>query len=225
MSLTLLIGEKGRMSLALQDVLKSRSKNFLLVGDAKKTPQIDSSSKVEGIIDFSAPEAAPDVVTLALHFKAPLVCGTTGWKSANSIQETFSLASRTLPIVWDSNYSLGVELLCQAAETVAKQGPQSILIEDIHHIHKKDAPSGTALKIEKRIREVAPNLPLTIDSKREGEVFGIHRVKFRFSAESLEFSHEAASRQIFAEGALAALEWLKNQKPGLYSMRDVLKES
>lgn len=222
MSFIGIVGTKGRMTQALVGLLNEKAKAFK---NFDRSSTASTLTNCEGLIDFSTTEATSRIVSACIEARVPLVCGTTGWKGADAFTTLFEPAAKKIPIVWDSNFSIGVEQLCQASESIAKAGALSVRIVDIHHIHKKDSPSGTALKIEKRIRTAAPSLSISIDSKREGEVFGIHRVIFELGDESIELTHEAKSRRIFAEGAYRALQWLRSQKPGLYSMRDVLKVS
>jgi 4-hydroxy-tetrahydrodipicolinate reductase len=223
MSFIVLVGANGKMSKTLQSCLEAKNKSFRIY---TKENGKDASTKnfegAEGIIDFSLPLATSDVCRLAVSAKIPLVCGTTGWPSAEEAKKVFVSAAKTIPVVWDSNFSLGIELLCEASELLAKTITNGAAITDIHHSQKRDAPSGTALKIADRLKSVR-QMPVEIQSIRIGEIFGEHRVLFSFEDETIELTHKASSRKPFALGALRALEWARSQPPGLYSMKDVLK--
>jgi len=222
MSFVILVGTQGRMSQALQNLLQRRKISYKIFGAPGKTREIETFDGASGVIDFSLPAATSEILEKAVAAKVPVVCGTTGWTQPAIFSSLFQTAAQKIPIVWDSNFSLGIELLCQSLENLALHcdGPFEIL--DRHHIHKKDAPSGTALKIKARIEAANPKAVCEIESIREGEDAGEHRVSLRFGDESLELSHQAYSREIFAAGALKALEWVQNQPAGLYSMKEVI---
>lgn len=212
------------MSLQLQEILREKKQDFKLY-----SPEDDPDNSVEsfegarGVIDFSRPEAAIKVAELASQAQVPLVCGTTGWSSEDQKKKAFDAASQIIPIVWDSNFSLGIEIQCQIAELLAKNIDAPVVVTDIHHQHKKDAPSGTALKLQERMKSVSPDQKVLIHDMRVGEVPGEHRLYIAWENEVIEVSHRANSRRAFAEGALKALDWASTEKPGIYRMKDVLK--
>jgi 4-hydroxy-tetrahydrodipicolinate reductase len=151
------------------------------------------------------------------------VIGTTG--HSNEQRGTIEETARSLPIVFASNFSIGVNVLFwltrKAAERLGSDFDAEII--ETHHEMKKDAPSGTAntlAEILKTSRKISVEIP--IESVREGEVVGEHTVIFSGPAERLELTHRAANREIFARGALRAAEWIIGQPLGLYSMQDVL---
>lgn len=223
MSFTVIVGSQGRMSQALQNSFHQHWRPFKLFSPKAPVPlRVGDFKGSDGVIDFSSPDVSRLVVDLAFEAKVPLVCGTTGWKSPVDFDETFLVASKTIPIVWDSNFSLGIEMLSQVGELIAEKIGNPLSITDIHHMHKKDAPSGTALKLAKRIQEAKPGIQVSIQSVRLGEIPGEHRILASFEDETLEFTHRAHSRRPFSEGAMKALKWAQKQKPGLYSMKDVL---
>jgi 4-hydroxy-tetrahydrodipicolinate reductase len=174
-------------------------------------------------IDFSHAGAITEICAAALRHRKPLVIGTTGHSTEQrgTIEET----AQSLPIVFASNFSVGVNVLfwltCKAAERLG--GDFDVAIVETHHKMKKDAPSGTAktlaevLKATKKTKREIP-----IQSIREGDVVGEHTVVFSGPGERLELTHRAASREIFARGALRAAEWIISQSPGVYSMQDAL---
>jgi 4-hydroxy-tetrahydrodipicolinate reductase len=222
MSFDIFIGYKGKMSLQLQEIYQEKNKSFKLFGpDAPADVGVKNFEGASGVIDFSSPSATAEITKLAAQAKTPLVCGTTGWKSSEERNKIFAEASKEIAIVADSNFSLGVEILCQATEKLAKGLDHPFIITDIHHKHKVDTPSGTALKIKERILSVRPSAKVEFLDMRIGEVPGEHSVTVAWDQELLEFTHRANSRRAFADGAIKALEWATKQKPGLYSMKDV----
>jgi 4-hydroxy-tetrahydrodipicolinate reductase len=174
-------------------------------------------------IDFSNADAITEISAAALQHRKPLVIGTTGHsrEQRRLIEET----AQSLPVVFASNFSIGVNVLfwltCKAAEQLGGDFDAEII--ETHHKMKKDAPSGTAktlAEVLKASKKTQTEIP--IQSIREGDVVGEHTVIFRGPSERLELTHRAASREIFARGALHAAKWIINQSPGLYSMQDVL---
>lgn len=219
-----LVGNSGRMAVQLQKILKEKKQSFKIYSpNAPAELACKSFDNAKGVIDFSNPSTSKEVTELAMKAKVPLVCGTTGWENEDERAQCFAKASTQIPIVWDSNFSVGIEKLCQAVELIAKDAPADFYITDIHHSEKKDAPSGTALKLAERIQEANSNTSVHFHDIRAGNVSGEHRVFLAWGDECLEFVHRAGSRQIFAAGALQALDWLSEKKPGYYRMRDVLQ--
>ncbi|MCH5322700.1 MAG: 4-hydroxy-tetrahydrodipicolinate reductase [Helicobacter sp.] len=194
----------------------------------------------EIIIDFTTPEGTRLLLEKALKNPTPIVIGTTGLEShhENLIKE----AAKKMPILYASNMSLGVAVLNKAIKMVAQTlSDFDIEIIETHHRHKKDSPSGTALRLAKTCAEIrgleldkvrisgrSGNIgersqdEIAVMSLRGGDVAGIHKVGFFSDGEYLEFSHTATSRLVFAKGAIAAALWLKNQPNGLYSIEDSL---
>jgi 4-hydroxy-tetrahydrodipicolinate reductase len=174
-------------------------------------------------IDFSHADAITEISRVALLHRKPLVIGTTGYSNeqCRTIEET----GHSLPIVFASNFSIGVNVLFwltrKAAERLGSDFDAEIV--ETHHKMKKDAPSGTA-KTLAEILKLARKTPseISIQSIREGDVVGEHTVIFSGPAERLELTHRAADREIFARGALHAAKWVIGKPPGLYSMQDVL---
>jgi 4-hydroxy-tetrahydrodipicolinate reductase len=122
------------------------------------------------------------------------------------------------------NMSIGVNLLFKMVADAAKALGKgySVDIVEAHHINKKDSPSGTARELEHLIKKAKPHMGVRIDSIREGEIVGEHTVTFDSDVDMIEITHSAKTRDIFAQGALEAANWLIGKKPGLYTMRDVL---
>jgi 4-hydroxy-tetrahydrodipicolinate reductase len=168
-------------------------------------------------IDFTLPGVTTEVVRVATEQKIPLVCGVTGVDDA--AQEAIVAAAIHIPILYDRNMSQGIAIVSNLLRKVAGiLGPEwKPGIVETHHIHKKDAPSGTAIAL----REALGDDSIEIESRREGEVVGDHRVRFSSSSESIEIAHSVADRRVFADGALAAARWLIHKPPGLYRMTDI----
>ncbi len=212
------------MSLELQRLCLERQRPFELWTSQQSEPSLSTAQikQVLGLIDFSKPDSSVKISEWAQAHRLPIVCGTTGWPSPDASRQHFLDISSSVPVVLDYNFSQGIEIVCQLSEILATKSGQDVSITDLHHRHKKDSPSGTALKIKDRIlrqgsRNVATN------SVRLGDMPGEHRVLVSFDEQTVEIIHRAHSRRPFAQGALYALDWAAQQIPGLYSMEDILK--
>jgi 4-hydroxy-tetrahydrodipicolinate reductase len=217
-----LIGAAGRMGKTISD-LAGNDPTLDIIARCDLGDPIEQAMKICDVaIDFSHAEATPEICGAALEHSKPLVIGTTGHspEQRTLIEDT----ARSLGIVFASNFSVGVNVLFWLTHKAAEQlGDFDVEIIETHHKMKKDAPSGTAktlAEILKTARETENEIP--IQSIREGEVVGEHSVIFRAPSERLELTHRAASREIFALGALRAAKWIKGKPPGLYNMQDVL---
>lgn len=199
------------------------------------------AAAAEVLIDFSLPEATDAVLAAVLRHETPLVIGVSGL--GDDQQPRLDAAARRLPLVFDRNMSLGIavleELVSRAARSLGRGF--DVTVHETHHVHKLDAPSGTALKLGEAIAEArgqdfaavrwyepdaAGRDPVPGDIRfealRRGEVPGDHSVVMSSATESLTLQHSVTTRQVFAEGALRAARWVRGQKPGRYTMRDVL---
>ena len=198
-----------------------------------------SSSDVA--IDFTLPKATLEVLEAVLIARKPLVIGVSGLDE--STLDAIDAASRTVPILYDRNMSLGIAVLdrlIREAATALGAGFEAE-IHETHHVHKIDAPSGTALKLGASLAQARdqnfesvmqydpaglkrPLVPgkIGFEVTRKGEVAGEHTVIFHNEFERLEFKHLARTRRVFADGALRAAQWLVAQPLGLYTMRDLL---
>ena len=175
------------------------------------------------VIDFSLFEATEQVAAAVTRYRKPLVCGVSGLADAQL--EALGSAAETVPVVYDRNMSQGIavlqELVARAARSLGDE--YAIEIHETHHIHKKDAPSGTALKLGESIAEARDrDDSVHYQSERRGEVPGDHEVIFSSPTERLTLGHSVTTRSVFAEGALRATRWIANRQPGLYDMHDVL---
>lgn len=191
-------------------------------------------------IDFTLPEATKELVQTAVEARIPLVCGVSGL--AQSTYQQLVDAATQIPILYDRNMSLGIAVLQRMIQMAgAALGDRfEAEIHETHHVHKVDAPSGTALQLGEALAAVrgqafadvyhydpennsapAPG-HIAFKAERRGEVRGDHTVLFRNASESLSIQHKVIDRRVFAEGALRAARWLLQQSPGFYSMQDVV---
>lgn len=199
-------------------------------------------AQAEGVIDFTIPEASIEFAGLAAQARIVHVIGTTG--CTDDDEAKFAAAARHATIIKSGNMSLGVNLLAALVEQAAKSlGPEEFDIDvlEMHHKHKIDAPSGTALMLghaaaEGRQIDMEKNAvksrngiigaretgSIGFATLRGGSVIGEHSVLFAGEGEVIELSHRATDRALFARGALRAALWGKGRKPGMYSMKDVL---
>ncbi|MGH8165874.1 MAG: 4-hydroxy-tetrahydrodipicolinate reductase [Woeseiaceae bacterium] len=194
-------------------------------------------------VDFTLPAATREVLDAALAAGRPLVCGVTGLQDAELVR--METVSKSVPLFYDRNMSLGIAVLKDLVSRAAPLlGPEFVAeIEDKHHVHKKDAPSGTAIALGEALagsrgskfadvfryepgRVAVRRSPedIVFSAVREGEVAGEHSVIFRSGVERLELAHKVADRRVFAQGALRAARWLAAQGPGLYCMQDLLED-
>lgn len=172
------------------------------------------------LIDVSIAHHSFDSLTAALENKMPLVIGTTALHSQQI--EELHRASQRIPIFFSTNFSLGQALFQKLCRIAAKELPNTFSTDlfDLHHKHKKDTPSGTALQIKKLLQPYKKDL--SIHSIRSGSIPGEHRLLFHSDDEKIELSHSVHDRAVFAKGALLAAHFLLKQKPGLYGMDDLL---
>jgi 4-hydroxy-tetrahydrodipicolinate reductase len=196
-----------------------------LEGIWKRGDDLDAlAAGCDVLIDFSLPEATSEVVAAALRHKVPLVCGVSGL--ADEQMAALDAAAASIPVLFDRNMSLGVAVLENLVRKAARAlGSEfDVKVHETHHVHKIDAPSGTALKLGEAIADARGTDPkdMSYESERRGEVPGDHDVTFRSPTETLALAHSVTTRQVFADGALRAARWIADKPPGRYSMQDVL---
>ena len=202
---------------------------------------IESFKNTNVIIDFTVPKCTIEILKIATKLKKRVVIGTTGFskKDENLIKKF----SKKIPILKAGNMSLGVNLLMYLTEITSKSLGNNFLskVYEVHHKHKIDYPSGTALMLGKGIangknknlnniigkkylnkKSFPYSKRINFNSIRKGEVIGEHEVRFSSGKEIVKLNHESFDRALYSEGALTAAMWLMNKKPGLYSMRDLL---
>ena len=249
----LVTGCMGRMGQQIITSVK-KDQNFKLVAltESKKINKKINGIKVDLnsetlfknadlIIDFTIPRCTFQVLKIATKLKKKVVIGTTGFtKKEENLIKTFS---KKIPILKAGNMSLGINLLMYLTEIASSSLGKNFLskIFEIHHKHKKDYPSGTALMLGKGIaigknksfytllgkkylnKKTFPyGKKINFNSIRKGEIIGEHEVKFSSGKEIITLNHEAFDRALYSEGALTAAKWLINKKPGLYSMRNLM---
>ena len=246
-------GCMGRMG---QQLIKSskKNKNFKIVSLTEnykikrkvnnvlpELNSINSFKKTNVIIDFTIPKCTLEVLKIASKLKKRVVIGTTGFTKKQ--EKMIKIYSKKIPILKAGNMSLGINLLMYLTEITSKSLGSNFLskVFEVHHKHKKDHPSGTALMLGKGIavgknkdlnrlvgkkylnkRSFPYGKKINFNSMRKGEVIGEHEVKFSSGKEIITLNHEAFDRTLYSEGALTAARWLMNKKAGLYSMRDLM---
>jgi 4-hydroxy-tetrahydrodipicolinate reductase len=207
-------------------------------------PKLNSEAAFKNtniIIDFSIPKCTLEVLKIASKLKKRVVIGTTGFSKKE--EKLIKKYSKKIPILKAGNMSLGINLLMYITEVASKSLGSNFLskVFEIHHKHKKDHPSGTALMLGKGIaigknknfyklmgkkylnkKSFPYGKKINFNSLRKGEVVGKHEVTFSSGKEVITLNHEAFDRALYSEGAFTAAKWLIKKKPGLYSMRDVL---
>jgi 4-hydroxy-tetrahydrodipicolinate reductase len=250
LTITGCLGKMGK-----QLIKSSRnSKNFKLVSITESrpfnkkisglNPQLNSNEAFKNtniIVDFSIPKCTLEVLKVASKLKKRVVIGTTGFSKKE--EDLIKKYSKKIPILKAGNMSLGINLLMYLTEITSKSLGDTFLnkVFEIHHKHKKDHPSGTALMLGKGIatgknkdlhklmgkkylnKKYFPyGKKINFNSIRKGKTVGKHEVTFSSGKEIINLNHEAFDRSLYSEGALTAAKWLMKKKPGLYSMRNVL---
>ncbi|MDP3142529.1 MAG: 4-hydroxy-tetrahydrodipicolinate reductase [Candidatus Omnitrophota bacterium] len=196
--------------------VNSKVRNLLIADNS------DLIKEAEVLIEFTTPVATMAHLKDCLQYRKAMVIGTTGLNISQIDQ--IKEAGREIPVVFSPNMSIGVNIFFRLIQEAAKNLPVDYLVKIVesHHIHKKDAPSGTAKQLAKIIKEARGEEVKDVQSIREGEIVGDHRVFFDGQFDTIELRHSAKTRDIFAQGALVAAKWIANKKPGFYNMQDVL---
>lgn len=254
MMLKIAVLGRGRMGQEIQQCIAD-SNDLMLTGIWARAVKTDNSAattllssdlslllpQAQVAIDFTLPEVTEDVVRAAVRAKTPLVTGVSGL--TEEMYQQLVGAAKDIPILYDRNMSLGVAVLHQLVQLAGTAlGDQfEAEIHETHHVHKIDAPSGTALQLgESLAASRGQTLPevrhydpcgeskpahgqIHFDVKRSGEVPGEHTVLLKSANESLSLAHKVTDRRVFAVGAIRAARWLANQPAGLYSMQDVIR--
>ncbi|MFW5883588.1 MAG: 4-hydroxy-tetrahydrodipicolinate reductase [Verrucomicrobiota bacterium] len=242
MTKLLLNGARGRMGQAIQAVAAEQGCEIAVALDVGDAPLADwRAAGIEAVIDFSHHDATVPLLEQAVAAGVACVIGTTGHTEAERAR--IEALARETAVVFAGNYSLGVNLLIYLTEIAARALDSSFQPEilEAHHRHKKDAPSGTAEHLIEAVREARalsrealrhgregmagprPEQEIGVHAIRGGDIVGEHTVLFAGEGERVELTHRATDRAIFARGALTAAKWATSQKPGLYTMREVLQ--
>ncbi len=207
----------------IESIALERGHEIVCIIDQNNLCDFESASfaSADVAIEFSTPQTAEQNIRRAWAAGVPVVCGTTGWDIEAIKQEVIR---QEAGMMWSSNYSIGVNILFalnrQLAKLMVAYPDYSPHMTEVHHIHKLDAPSGTAKTLQEAIGE--ERLPIAdIESIREGEVAGIHTVVWDSEVDTIRISHSAKSRKGFALGAVIAAEWMQG-KSGFHTMQEVL---
>lgn len=227
----------GKMGKEIEAIALKRNHNVVLKINKSNVDSVTASDlkKADVIIEFSTPHVVLDNIKKCINAKVPVVVGTTGWY--DNLSEVQKLCSNNNGALFHAtNFSLGVNLFFKVntylAELMNKYNDYEVSMEEIHHIHKLDKPSGTAItlaeqiisKIEKKKKwsiEKSDPETLFIHDVREGEVPGTHIIKYQSEVDDIEIMHKAHNRKGFALGAVIAAEFL-NGKKGIYTMSDII---
>jgi 4-hydroxy-tetrahydrodipicolinate reductase len=237
----LIISTKSNKNFKLVTLTENKIINKKIAGIKLDLNRVEAFKEVDVIIDFTIPKCTLEILKIASKIKKRVIIGTTGFtqKEENLIKEY----SKKIPILKAGNMSLGINLLMYLTEIASGSLGDNYLskVFEIHHKHKKDYPSGTALMLGKGIADGKnknlynligkkflnkKSFPLgkkiNFNSVRKGEIIGEHEVTFSSGKETITLNHEAFDRALYSDGALTAAKWLINKKAGLYSMRDLL---
>ena len=237
----LIKSSKKNIGFKLVSLTESRKINKKISGIKPTINNATAFKKTNVIIDFTVPKCTLEILKIASKLKKRVVIGTTGFskKEENLIKNY----SRKIPILKAGNMSLGVNLLMYLTEITSKSVGSNFLskVYEVHHKHKIDYPSGTALMLGKGIADGKnknfynligkkylnkKSFPyakkINFNSIRRGEVIGEHEVRFSSGKEIIKLNHQSFDRALYSEGALTAAAWLMSKKAGLYSMRDLL---
>lgn len=221
----------GKMGHIIESIALERGHEIVCIIDQNNLDEFESDAfaSADVAIEFTTPHTAEQNILRAWAAGVPVVCGTTGWNVESLKQQllhnSIQLLHHTTPsLMWSSNYSIGVNILfalnTQLARFMKSYSEYTPHMTEVHHIHKLDAPSGTAKTLQEAIGE--ERLPLeAIESIREGEVPGIHTVTWDSEVDSITITHSAKSRKGFALGAVIAAEWMKG-KTGWHEFSDVV---
>lgn len=206
-----------------------------IVDEGQFWPKFSEDQKPDVAIEFTQPNAVEDNIKQCIDWNIPVVVGTTGWDSRRDDLRSYCL-QKNGSVVFGSNFSIGVNIwfliLKTAAENIAKNNDYSVKMTEIHHVAKKDKPSGTAITaaniLLKDIKQYngwslseEPD-KILIDALRKEDVAGVHSVLFKSALDEIEITHRAGNREGFAKGALAAAEWLVGKK-GFFEFADIFK--
>ncbi|MDQ3017684.1 MAG: 4-hydroxy-tetrahydrodipicolinate reductase [Bacteroidota bacterium] len=241
MSVIGIIG-RGKMGQAIEALLELDPDTQFHVFSRLSEQNLPFLKACNAVIEFTTPEAAPDIIRTCLTAQIPVISGTTGWHEFH-LDQIIKLTQDTEGrFLYASNFSVGMNItfaLNRRLIAIMNQFKQFIpSIREVHHIHKKDAPSGTALTLIDDIigfhsaytgyelnnaSDPIDEDKFSVTAIREGEVKGYHEVSWNSGLEKISISHEAFDRKIFAAGAIMAANWLKDQQPGVYTMKDIIR--
>ena len=216
----------GKMGHMIESIARERGHEIVSIIDQNNLDEFESNAfaSADVAIEFTTPQTAADNIFRAWKAGIPVVCGTTGWNIDAMKQEAIEREGDGIGLMWSSNYSIGVNILFALNKQLAKfmeaYPEYTPHMTEVHHIHKLDAPSGTAKTLQESIGDDRLAIK-DIESIREGEVAGIHTVIWDSEIDTISISHSAQSRKGFALGAVIAAEWMKG-KTGWHDFSEVI---
>lgn len=224
-----IIGAGGRIGNELLNLIQTGSNFEATLGVGRHSKgfkdnvadfNVINSVNLDVLIDFSSPEFLEKTLEFSMQNKIPLVSGTTG--ISPTLQSKLEHSSKHIPLLWAPNMSLGVAVLKKALSNFKPLKHFDFQVEEWHHNRKKDSPSGTAVMLKNELdsiinKETPPTMVM-----RAGGIYGVHKIYAVSDEELISFEHTALNRTVFARGSLVAAEWLIKQRPGYYSINDVI---
>jgi 4-hydroxy-tetrahydrodipicolinate reductase len=216
----------GKMGHMIESIARERGHEIVSIIDQNNLDEFESNAfaSADVAIEFTTPQTAADNILRTWKAGVPVVCGTTGWNIDAMRQEAIGREGDGIGLMWSSNYSIGVNILFALNKQLAKfmeaYPEYTPHMTEVHHIHKLDAPSGTAKTLQEAIGDDRLEIK-DIESIREGEVAGIHTVIWDSEIDTISISHSAKSRKGFALGAVIAAEWMKG-KIGWHDFSEVI---
>ena len=216
----------GKMGHMIESIARERGHEIVSIIDQNNLEEFESNAFASAnvAIEFTTPQTAADNILRAWKAGVPVVCGTTGWDVEAMRREATRREGDGIGLMWSSNYSIGVNILFalnrQLAKFMEAYPEYTPHMTEVHHIHKLDAPSGTAKTLQEAIGDDRLKIK-DIESIREGEVAGIHTVVWDSEIDTISISHSAKSRKGFALGAVIAAEWM-NGKTGWHDFTEVI---
>ena len=209
----------GNMGKAIERIALQKEHEIILKTNSQNPADTADFSAVEVAIDFSTPDTAFSNISSALAQGIPVISGTTAWLEKQTEAEQLAMKNNT-GFLYSSNFSVGVNLFFELnkklTQLIRNHNQYQASMKEIHHVHKLDAPSGTAICLAEDIQG-----EIHIESERIGEVPGTHIITYQSEIDTIEIKHEAHNRKGFALGAVLAAEWIKNKK-GIFRMSDML---
>lgn len=220
-----IVGASGRMGKAIIALLPAaKIYPYSRLNADNINAFIQDIQTSDGVIDISHPDNISFALDACIKAKKPYMCGTTGLTQSHF--DALKAASTSIPVLYAANTSLGIAILKKAVALVSKALGENadITISETHHRMKKDAPSGTALELGKVIAQAGyQQESISFTSLRGGNIPGEHTVHFFHADETIRLSHECLNRNVFADGAIKAAQWVFKQPPGFYGLDDMLR--
>jgi 4-hydroxy-tetrahydrodipicolinate reductase len=233
----------GKMGKTIESLGIQQEHSFPLIIDEHNQEELnpDMLTEIDAAIEFTGPASAPANIRKCIDLGIPVVSGTTGWNEKIPEIEAYC-RQHNGTLFYASNFSVGVNILfalnIRLAEIMGQFPEYKASISEVHHVHKKDAPSGTAISLAQQILELNGKISswylkgddieekhagqLPVEALRKGEVKGQHSIHYKSPLDSITLSHDAHTRDAFAAGVILAARYIKNRK-GVFGMQDLLK--